>query len=682
MKRILSAVMAACVAFVACENLDLSENPESSIKDGISTGPSGANVKDSVVFKASLEPQTKTYMEYLNGVYKLRWAENDKIMVWDASTLADGASAKYEYCTLLDGEGTSSAEFVGTIEAQEYVALYAAGYYVPYNQCPAIDIPVKQYRTREDGIDDYTYPMVAVSSTRDFNFENICSIIKLSITGNGEALRYITVFSEEIMAGPAAVELDDYNKPVLQFLGSDEEDGVYSWIDLYCDDVILSEIPTDCYIVVPAQTYESGLGFYIGTSDGSYMQVYTSEHITTERSRIHEVDPISFTPEEVPLEDGVYVVGKATGVNIPLNAPAEHYKMVPDELRNGRYEKYLPLFRDENFSIVKWEDGRKTEYGGVEISSKSNSIDDGMLSYEYKWYSVAADEEANWYFSVDEDGLYHIIIDLNEPEDLDCAQIALFPVDWNVRGTYNNWGATPMEMESFSVSEVVYSLQDVYFTTAGGLFKFEYTGIGWYAGEVSGIRTPSNLGMTDGALWHDGPDIKLGLQGIYDIELRWRSSDDEFATSCFSYSFELKQELSLPDYTGCPMELVGTSVAYGDPDTSDWGWGRVLLADNDGYPSVYGSTYTWTWSNVYLYNEADCEAEINNCGFKARTVGNKPYGEIDAWEVSYNDLDLSSSASATACGMSNILVEETGSYNVTLSLDASTGQKTITLVSK
>lgn len=134
MKRILSAVMAACVAFVACENLDLSENPESSIKDGISTGSSGANVKDSVVFKASLDPQTKTYMEYLNGVYKLRWAENDKIMVWDASTLADGASAKYEYCTLLDGEGTSSAEFVGTIEAQEYVALYAAGYYVPYNQ--------------------------------------------------------------------------------------------------------------------------------------------------------------------------------------------------------------------------------------------------------------------------------------------------------------------------------------------------------------------------------------------------------------------------------------------------------------------------------------------------------------------------------------------------------------------
>ena len=239
-----------------------------------------------------------------------------------------------------------------------------------------------------------------------------------------------------------------------------------------------------------------------------------------------------------------------------------------------------------------------------------------------------------------------------------------------------------MEVERFSVSEVVYSLPDVYFTTAGGLFKFEYTGIGWYAGEVSGIRTPSNLGMTDGALWHDGPDIELGLQGIYDIELRWHSSDDEFATSCFSYSFELKQELSLPDYTGCPMELVGTSVAHGDPDTSDWGWGRVLLADNDGYPSVYGSTYTWTWSNVYLYNEADCKTEINDCGFKARTVGNDPYGGIDAWEVSYNDLDFSSSAPATACGMSNILVEKTGFYDVTLSLDASTGRKTITLVSK
>ena len=495
-------------------------------------------------------------------------------------------------------------------------------------------------------------------------------------------MSYITVFSEEIMAGPAAVDFDENNKPVLQFLGSNENQGVYSWIDLYCDGVILSETPTDCYIVVPAQTYESGLGFYIGTSDGSYMQVYTSEQITTERSRIHEVDPISFTPEEVPLEDGVYVVGKATGVNIPFNAPAEHYKMVPDELRNGRYEKYLPLFRDENFSIVKWEDGQKTEYGGEEISYKINSIDDGILSYEYKWYSVAADEEADWYFSVDEDGLYHIIIDLYEPEDLDCAQIALFPVDWKVRGTCNNWGATPMEVESFSVSEVVYSLSDVCFTTAGGLFKFEYTGIAWYAGEDPGIRTPSNLGMTDGALLHDGSNIKLGPQGIYDIELRWHSSDDKFATSCFSYSFELKQELSLPDYSKCPMELVGTSVAYGDPDTSDWGWGRVLLADNEGYPSVYGSTYTWTWSNVYLYNETDCEAEINNCGFKARTVGNKPYGDIDAWEVSYNDFDLSSSAPATACGMSNILVEKTGSYDVTLSLDASTGQKTITLVSK
>lgn len=670
--------MAACIAFVACENLDLSENPESSIKDGVSTGASGATVKDQVVFRASLEPQTKTYMEYLNGVYKLRWAENDKIMVWDATTLADGASAKYEYCTLLDGEGTSSAEFVGTIEAQEYVALYAAGHYVPYNGRPAIDFPVAQYRAKEGCIDDYTFPMVAVSNTRDFQFENIGSVIKLSITGNGEALSYITVFSEEIMAGPAAVDFDENNKPVLQFLGSDEESGVYSWVDLYCDDVILSETPTDCYIVVPAQTYESGLGFYIGTSYG-YMQVYTPEQITTERSRIHEVGPISFTPEEVPLEDGVYVVGKATGVNIPLNAPAEHYKMVPDQFRSGRYEKYLPLFGDENFSIVKWENGQKTEYGGLNVSYKSNSIDDGMLSYGYKWYSVAADEEANWYFSVDEDGLYHVIIDLNEPNDLDCAQVALFPVDWKVRGTCNGWGATPMEMESFSVSEVVYSLPGVHFTTAGGIFKFEYTGVEWYAGEVSGIRTPSNLGLTDGALCHDGLNIELGEPGIYDIKLRWHSSYDESATSCFSYSFDLKQELNLLDYSNCPMELVGTSVANGDPDTSDWGWGRVLLADNYGYPSVYGSTYTWTWSDVYLYNEAGCEAEIYNCGFKARTVGNKPYGEIDAWEVSYNDLDPSSYASATACGMSNILVKETGLYDVTLSLDASTGLKTITL---
>ena len=45
--------------------------------------------------------------------------------------------------------------------------------------------------------------MIAVSDTKDFEFQNLCSILKVSLTGDGEKLAAIHVISKanEALAG-------------------------------------------------------------------------------------------------------------------------------------------------------------------------------------------------------------------------------------------------------------------------------------------------------------------------------------------------------------------------------------------------------------------------------------------------------------------------------------------------
>jgi hypothetical protein len=202
---------------------------------------------------------------------------------------------------LKSGSGTTEGTFAGTLEAESYVALYADDYTYPINGNPAIILPSTQqsyFRDEENNIAPYVWPMIAISDSKEFQFQNLCSILKVSLTGSGETLTQINVESKsgnEYLAGYFYVKsLDDTNMLEPYYSAS-------TVINYRCN-LTLSSDPVDCYIVVPAQYYSEGLSFTICTDRGN-MEV-SSGKLTTYRSRFYDI-PVDVEP--VPMPDGVYL---------------------------------------------------------------------------------------------------------------------------------------------------------------------------------------------------------------------------------------------------------------------------------------------------------------------------------------------------------------------------------------
>ncbi len=124
------------------------------------------------------------------------------------------------------------------------------------------------------------------------------------------------------------------------------------------------------------------------------------------------------------------------------------------------------------------------------------------------------------------------------------------------------------------------------------------------------------------------------------------------------------------DWTDVPVELVGSAVSTDNsnavPDAV-WSWGNVLDANNSGMPIVLGSVYTWSWDATIL--EVD--------GFKIRIKDNviPANGNGSVFDVGYSGVDASASSSNIVDDGGNIKSAVKGSYNITLTIDASDSDK-------
>lgn len=263
MKKILIGIAATVVAlFSACENLEIQEPETQDVL--VSGGSAGTDGK--VLFTATIGADTKTYLDWNGSVYKTVWGEYDCIYVIDID------SGEYEMCPIVEGAGTNSATFAGTIEAKNYVAFYGNE---PWLSNDEIRFWMSTYQS------DFSFPMVAESSTKSFSFQNLCSVLKVSVTGDEEYLSYITVRSNDEatpMAGTAELDLGGA-EPGLSFTQDS-----YSYVEFYAGDD-LSSTPNEYYIVLPAHTYYGGFTIELETMNGKKAFTVTDD-IEMKRSHI------------------------------------------------------------------------------------------------------------------------------------------------------------------------------------------------------------------------------------------------------------------------------------------------------------------------------------------------------------------------------------------------------------
>ena len=220
---------------------------------------------------------TKTSLsEPSSGLYKTLWTENDKIAVYA------GASSTGAEFSLISGAGTNNGEFNGTIPSGSRLAVY------PYSICgessgSSIKVTLPEEQMYKPGnIPDNAYPMVAAPSESTLLFKNLCSVLKISMTGSltVNSVTFTANNSDIKVSGDASI---DAGKTALTMA-----DDAGSRLVLKCDGVKLSGTATDFFIVVPSQTYTGGFALTIDTDKGKVLKTIKSD-VTLKRSELYRI---------------------------------------------------------------------------------------------------------------------------------------------------------------------------------------------------------------------------------------------------------------------------------------------------------------------------------------------------------------------------------------------------------
>lgn len=226
------------------------------------------------------EPQTKATLSDLTGGYYIPlWEEDDSLAVFTA------AGQKPIPFTLVSGAGEARALFEGELVGERYVALF------PYRPDATFDgnevsfeIPSVQHYRPEASLPK-EFPMLGVGAAEILQFRNLCSVIRLALTGDC-LVGSITLSSDDgVLSGPVGLNISEDASPTLQM-----KEGCRKEVKLDCLGVPLSEEePTFFHIVVPAGSY-NGLRITIDTFAGTVTKTITHE-VTIERSEWRPVTP-------------------------------------------------------------------------------------------------------------------------------------------------------------------------------------------------------------------------------------------------------------------------------------------------------------------------------------------------------------------------------------------------------
>lgn len=496
MKRIfIGTALAVMAMFSACESLEIQE-PETQ--------------DEAVLFTATIGADTKTYLEWDGEVYKTVWDEDDYIWVYDAET------GRSEQCGIVKGAGTTTAVFAGTLEADRYVAIY--GYAGKYEDEYTVWLSNwqsmnwhyswdedTQTETMQGRWSDACFPMVAQSDDKTFSFQNLCSVLKVTVTGSPDRyVDYIRVISNDEQApmnGTAFIDMSG-KTPAMAFDMENQWEGNYQvecsvWNNLYYS-------PLEVFIALPAQTYKGGFTVEVQTDYG-IEEFVVSQDIEMRRSRIRNLN--------ISLSDHDESVWGIVGSSPELGEWTYDLPMV----YNGRYWKLCDLYLEAGWEFKARANGSWDENYG------------GYGSYIYKNEATPL----SWFgdnFIIDESGYYDIYLDVRN-EYIYLMSPGLYPGDspeetWGVCGDMTEWG-------NYSDIQMVYEdgyyvVRDLYLEAnqnfvlrtnnswEGKRFGLSSDMSGYY--QFNGVPTNTNVPVIDG-LYEYYENFKVMYSGNYDIYL-------------------------------------------------------------------------------------------------------------------------------------------------------------------
>ena len=271
----------------------------------------GTSAVSTNILTASLEREaaTKTHLGApVDGVYYPYWSSQDQLAVY-----VDGISLPDKY-SLSAGVGTEKGVFSGTLTGDRYVALY------PYSdrtqeglQGETLHLSLPAEQTYAAGtFGEGSFPMLAVSEEDALSFLNLCSVLKISLTGETavRSIRFEANDKKMPVSGPATVRTDFSKIPELVM-----QSGGTNAVTLKCGSVSLDKTqPVDFFLVIPPGTYKGGFTLEIDTFSGKHVKTITSD-VTFARSQFRYIAPFYCTtdgtidPDQLPYDQIWYVTG-------------------------------------------------------------------------------------------------------------------------------------------------------------------------------------------------------------------------------------------------------------------------------------------------------------------------------------------------------------------------------------
>lgn len=333
-RKLIGMAIAAGAMLSACQTLENPTEFDAPVQD------------NATIFTADLGPQTKTYLDFdaESGVYKTKWADGDGIII--LASQSDG-SFKGASGYLVDGIGTTSGKFASDISGEHYLAFY--GYRSSASDLSKGEIlpffRVEQYSrqstdstgvmTVEKSFSDYAFPMYAESDSTVFQFKNLGGILKMSLTGTDYISSiYITSNSGVKMSGGSRIIMNDNGGFTTEMVDSLSSDFVR-----YVLNAKLSETEaTDCYIVLPPQTYTGGITIQINSVSGQMIKTISSD-FTLERSQIRAIPAFEYR-NEVTYSWGLVGSMTAWSEDIPMEFADDVYKLNDISLAEGDQFKF------------------------------------------------------------------------------------------------------------------------------------------------------------------------------------------------------------------------------------------------------------------------------------------------------------------------------------------------------
>jgi len=238
--------------------------------------------------------ETKTQLGAKDGSsYPNYWSVGDAISVNGIASeaLADGS----EYV------GTASAKFTvnGAISTPYYYA-YPASAVSGYSAGSAtVTLPATQ-QMKTESYDQTAFVMTGSGTSTTLTFNAVMSVIKLTVPGSYDAKISSVMFESlgtEKVSGPF----------ITDFSGLTAASGATARVNVYAPGDGLA-FGNSMFVVIPAQTYASGMRFTISATDGTKMKFSTSSSFTAQPGTVYTLTAKTYTPEPFVIPEGMMIM--------------------------------------------------------------------------------------------------------------------------------------------------------------------------------------------------------------------------------------------------------------------------------------------------------------------------------------------------------------------------------------